>query len=412
VLVNRMIERARQARLGQRLLRERAGAVKERAPVIIVPPLFGTRLVNGDGRMIWGATSNVFFGPTIGGAEGVRPAGLLEHMPIIPGVVGQDIHGGLMRYLVEIGGYRRGEDLFSLDYDWRAGVVHGAARLAELVRSIRGVGSERVDLVAISSGGALVRYFLAYGGADVLSEADPAPAPKNPGAEIVRRVIYIGSPQRGTFGAPAHLHEGIVFIPGGKHFPSSELALCQTPFDYLPHPDDPVFVDEKGNVLDLDIYDPETWIRLGIAGGLKDINVDDFEARLKLGRRLHAVLDGGAGKHPDTFVIGGRHEPTRARFLVSNGKAVLPDCDPPKNDPTTQFTYVPGDGALPETSLIAAPGLKEGRLWLVTPKAHHLIPADPDVHRLLLEALLATDRRIAETPLPRRGPELPVISGA
>jgi hypothetical protein len=361
--------------------------------------------------MIWGATSNVFFGPTIGGATGVQPAGLLEELPIIPGLVGQDIHGGLMRYLVDVGGYRRGEDLFSLDYDWRTGVVHAAAQLEALVRSIRGVGAERVDLVGISSGGAVVRYFLAYGGADVLGDAAVSLA-TSPGATWVRRVVYVGSPQRGTFGSPAHLHEGIVFIPGGKHFPASELALCQTPFDYLPHPDDPVFVNEKGDVLPLDIYDPETWMKLGIAGGLKDIDVSDFDAHLKRGRRLHAALDrnGGAGRHPDTIVIGGRHMPTRARFLVAGGRAVLPDCDPPrKGGPMAQFTFVPGDGALPEASLRAVPGLEEDRLWLVTPKAHHLIPADPDVHRLLLEALLATDRRIPPTPLPRRA--LPVLSG-
>jgi hypothetical protein len=97
--------------------------------------------------------------------------------------------------------------------------------------------------------------------------------------------------------------------------------------------------------------------------------------------------------------------------LVLNGRAVLPDCDPPSIDPTITFTYEPGDGALPEASLRAVPGLEEDRLWLVTPKAHHLIPADPEVHRLLLEALLATDRRIAKTPLPRQGAELPVLSG-
>lgn len=409
-----MIERARRVGLGPRLLRERASAAKDRVPVVIVPPLFGTRLVNGEGRVIWGATSNVFFGPTIGGARGVRPAGLLEELPIIPGVVGQDIHGGLIRYLVEVGGYRRGDDLFSLDYDWRAGVVHGALQLEELVRSIRGIGTERVDLVAISSGGAIVRYFLAYGGDGGLVDPAATEAAKpslSPGAAWARRVIYIGSPQRGTFGAPAHLHEGIDFIPGGKHFPPSELSLCQTTFDYLPHPDDPVFVDEKGNVLPLDIYDPETWIKLGLAGGLKGIDVDDFDARLKRGRRLHAALEGGAGKHPDTIVIGARHLPTRARFLVSRGRALIPDCDPRKIDPAFQFTYVPGDGALPEASLLAVPGLEEDRLWLVRPKAHHLIPADPNVHRFLLEALLATDRRIAKTPLPRRGAELPVLSG-
>ncbi|NUQ75840.1 MAG: hypothetical protein HUU21_20040 [Polyangiaceae bacterium] len=380
---------------------------------MIVPSLLGTRLVNGEGRLVWGATSNIFFGPAIGGAKGVRSAGLLEELPILPGVVGQDIHGGLMRYLEDVGGYRRGENLLSLDYDWRAGVAHGAARLGELLRSIRGAGTGRVDLAAISSGGAVVRYFLAYARTEGLIDPDSAeaarPLQKSPGAEWVRRVIYLGSPQRGTFGAAAHLHEGIDFIPGGKHVPPNEIALCQTTFDYLPHPDDPVFVDKKGNVLPLDIYDPETWIKLGLAGGLKNIDVADFEARLRRGRKLHAALDGGAGRHPDTIVIGARHLPTRARFLVSGGRAIIPDCYPRKTDPALAFTYVPGDGALPEASLRAVPGLDEDRLWFATPKAHHLIPADPGIHRLLLEALLATDRR--PDPLPRQGAETPIVSG-
>jgi hypothetical protein len=407
-----MIERARQASLRQRLLKRRASAGAQRPPLILVPALFGTRLVDGQGRTIWGATRSVFFGPPIGGASDVRPSGLLEELPILPGLVGQDIHGGLMRFLTEVGGYRRGEDLFALEYDWRTGIVDAAARLDELVRSIRGVGEERVDLLCISSGGAIARYYMAYGGADALGSASregeiaTGSIPSSDGgASNIRRVIYVGSPQRGTFGAPAHLYEGIVFIPGGKHFRPSELALCQTSFDYMPHPSDPVFVDERGRTLDYDLYDPEVWIKLGIAGGLKDINVRDFGDRLTRARRLHDAFDRAPQGHPDTFVIGGRHLPTRARFLVARGRAILPPCDPDPNDPTICFTYTPGDSALPEASLMAVPGLEEERLWLVTPKAHHLIPADPDVHRLVLEALLATERRIGTVPLRVRTPE-------
>jgi hypothetical protein len=426
-----MIERARQASFRQRLLKRRASASTQRPPLIVVPALFGTRLVDGRGRTIWGATRSVFFGPPIGGATDVRPSGLLEELPIVPGLVGQDIHGGLLRFLTEVGGYRRGEDLFALEYDWRTGIIDAAARLDELVRSIRGVGEERVDLLCISSGGAIARYYMAYGGADVLGSAragehegervgehegervgeravervgEAGPIPRG-GASNVRRVIYVGSPQRGTFGAPAHLYEGIVFIPGGKHFRPSELALCQTSFDYMPHPTDPVFVDERGRTLDYNLYDPEVWSKLGIAGGLKGIDVRDFGDRLTRARRLHDAFDRAPEAHPDTFVIGGRHLPTRARFLVARGRAILPPCDPDPNDPTICFTYTPGDSALPEASLMAVPGLEEDRLWLVTPKAHHLIPADPDVHRLVLEALLATERRIGTVPLRVRLPE-------
>lgn len=388
------MERIHHQTLAVRLLRERASRAAERVPVVLVPPLFGTRLLDEAGRTLWGKTRRIFFGPSIGGAEHARPAGLLEHLPIVPGLFGQDIFGGLMRFLCGVGGYTRGENLFVLEYDWRKGIVFAAAELDRLVRQIRGIGNEKIDLLCVSSGGAIGRYYLAFGGADMLSGSAPQDADIEPGMPCVRRVIYVGSPQRGSFGALAHLHEGIVFFPRTKYFPPSELALCQTAFDYIPHPNVPVFVDDKGNTIELNVFDPETWLRLGIAGGLKDIPVDDFASKLEQARRLHQLFDQAQAPHPDTIVIGARHLPTRARFLIQDEKAILPDCDPPRSNSPLRFAFEPGDGALPESSLLAVPGLKEEQVWLVTPKAHHLIEADKNVHRFILEALLSADRVI------------------
>lgn len=395
------MERLRHQSAPVRLLRERArraGTRGERAVAVLVPPLFGTRLADEKGRMLWGQTRRIFFGPSIGGAERVKPQGLLEHLPILPGIFGQDIFGGLMRFLEQVGGYRRGEDLFVLDYDWRKGIPFAAAELDTLIRKIRGIGNERVDLLCVSSGGAIGRYYLAYGGADMLAQPAPEPSEIEPGMSSVRRMIYVASPQRGSFGALAHIHEGIEFLPWTKHFPSSELVLCQTAFDYIPHPKESVFVDEQGNTIDLNIFDAQTWLKLGIANALKGISIDDFSYRLDKAHRLHQAFDSANSAHPDTLVIGARHLPTRARFLIQKGKAILPDCDPPPKNSPLRFAFEPGDGALPESSLLAVPGLQKERLWLVKPKAHHLIEADPSVHRFILEALLSTDRPIPKEP--------------
>ena len=58
---------------------------------------------------------------------------------------------------------------------------------------------------------------------------------------------------------------------------------------------------------------------------------------------------------------------------------------------------------MPLRSLQALPGLDPQRVWFVEPDEHRALPAHRDVHRLVLEALLATERAI---PQPRLGTRL------
>lgn len=420
--MNRAIERARELRLRSWLLRQRArrdegagggrGArareADRRAPLVVVTPFLGTKLVDGRGRSLWGDTRRLFFGLRFAGRKDVHTKGPLEELPIVPGLYAQDILGGLLRFLERAAGFVRGEDLFVLEYDFREGVAHAAARLAELVGRIRGAGTERVDLVGVSSGGTIARYFLAYGGADAVRE--DRPASQDPAA-LVRRVIYVGAPQRGTFGALAQLHAGVVFVPGGSRVPPRAIATCHTAADFLPHPDDALFIDERGRTLKLDLYQADTWVELGLAGGLRGFDRADFQEKLDLGRRLHRALDGASTPHPDAIVIGGRHQPTRARVLVARGRAVFPPCAPDPADPFVGYIYEPGDGSLPESSLRAVPGATDDNIWLVRPAEHHLIPADPDVHRLVVEALLASDRPLAAARAAVKSPQSLVRGG-
>lgn len=384
MLLNRLIERGRSLGFGRVLLSRRARRVRERAPVVLVPGMFGTRIVDGRGRTLWGSTLRLYGGPSITGAEDARPAGILADLSLVPGLVGIDVYGGLVRFLEDVGGYRRGEDLRVLDYDWRAGAVAGAERLADLCERIRGAGEERVDVIGISTGGQLVRWFVAHGG-----------------DRAVRRAIYVGTPQRGTFDALACMHRGFRFAPGGKLFTPGEAAACQTTFDALPHPADRVLVDQSGAPLDLDLYDASVWARLGLVGEA----TPDFQARLDRARAFWQALD-RAPHGADAVVIGAGHLPTPARAVVIDGEARVPPPSPRPDDPYVGYTYAPGDGELSLASLRALPGLDPRRLWLSCPPAHHRLPSDPGVHDRILEALLATDRHIPGTKLER---SLPVI---
>jgi len=360
VILNRAIEAARRAHLAP--LFSRALSV-EKTPLLVIPGMFGSRLIDARGAVVWGSTARLYFGPSIPEAD-ARADRVLDAITIVPALAGYDCHGGLFRFLCAAG-YRLGATLIPFAYDWRAGVEEAARALGSAVDR---VARDRVDLLAISTGGQVARRFL----------VEHAPR--------VRRVVYLGAPQRGTFDALVSLHRGFRFAPAGKKFDGADAARCQTSLDALPHPDEPLFVDETSERdVRCDLYDPYTWRALGLARWPLD---GGFAERLSRARDLHRALD-GAPAH-DAFVIGARHLPTPARALLVDGRARLPPPRPRKNDRRAALVYRAGDGELPESSLRALPGLDEKRLQWVTPSRHNRLPSDLASQRLVLEALLAS----------------------
>jgi hypothetical protein len=355
-LANRALEWARHRRPAFRELAARARGASKR-PLVIVPSVLGTRIADRDGRVLWGTAVRLYAGPPVATAEGT-PAGLLDGFTIVPGVLAYDVFGGLVRALVSVGGYSR-DALAIVEYDWRASVGEAADRVCD---AIAAAGTE-ADVVAISSGGLAVRHALARGAR-------------------AGRVVYIGTPQRGTFQSLSYLHDGLRMVPLGRKFSPAELAACKTSWDTLPHPDEPVFLDARGEPLERSLYDPETWrrFRLGDPGA-------HLVANLERAAALHRALD-RAAPHADSVVIGARHLPTLSRMQLVRDRAVLPACSPRRGDPLAPRLFEPGDSALPARSLDAVPGIDASRIHAVTPRLHRMLPADPDVHRALLSALL------------------------
>ncbi|HVY30809.1 MAG TPA: hypothetical protein VHB79_29825 [Polyangiaceae bacterium] len=380
MLLNQLLEVARTQTAAHRSLQRRARSAGARPPLVLVPSVLGTRLVDGHGRGGWSSTAELYGLAPSGRHDELHPDGLLEGFTVVPRLWSYDTYGGLVRYLERVGGYARGKSLFVLGYDWRKGVADAAAQLEDLVDRVSGRSQEPVDLLGVSSGGLVARYFLSKGSAGRTGGAQ-----RQALQQRIRRLVCVGTPQRGTFNALDVLANGSQPAPFGRVFAAAQLAAMQITWDLLPHPSERLFIDEQGKQLDFELYDPDTWLELGIVSLPKA----ELAARLSAARHVHESLDGGCSRD-DIFVVGARQVPTVVRVLVVGGRLQFPNCDPTGREPHGALLYAPGDGMTTEASLQAIPGLTPERVHWVETKQHRSLPTLPEVQRVVLESLLAS----------------------
>ncbi|MEL7472818.1 MAG: hypothetical protein AAGK04_05815, partial [Planctomycetota bacterium] len=226
----------------------------ERAPVIVIPGILGSKLIDGpSGQAVWGAFSGDFANP--GSAEGLR---LVAH-PMGEGTPLRDLRdevlpdGALDRVSVPVfgvpvelrayvdilltlgvGGYRDqllGQSgavdygtehytCFQFSYDWRRDVAESAAKLATFVEDAQRLHMSntgtttppRVDIVAHSMGGMVARYYLRYGAAPLPADGSLPPLTWA-GADQVEHLIMVGTPNGGSVHAFLQLLRGTPPIP-------------------------------------------------------------------------------------------------------------------------------------------------------------------------------------------------------
>jgi hypothetical protein len=389
-LLNRLIESLRTRGQLHRELARRARAA-QRLPVILVPPMLGVRLVDDHGRAMWGSSRRMFLGPAPGELQGVRPGGCLEGFRLVPGVYQRDVFGGLVRYLERVYGAQLGEGLFVLDYDWRQPHSDSARKLAQLVARVRGTTDDRIDLIGVSSGGAVIRAFLAGAWCDDPQDALADPVLGSTPA-AVSRVVYLGAPLRGSISSLDYLQDGVTMVWGGyRNRPQPLHDHIPAMFDMLPHDGERIFVDATGAPLDLDHLDPDTWDELRLAGRDRAGLADD----LVRARRIHQLVRRAEASHPPSIVIADRHSPTTtARAVVEHGRVVFP-CDQRAGDlERYPFAFGPGDGTIPAATMAAAPNQSPDGPWWIETSAHRDIASEAHVHPLVVEALLSPLKRV------------------
>ena len=192
----------------------------QQPPVILIHGTMGSRLADiNSGEEIWpGKLSDLMFSNYEDMALEIDPDSLLpkesslKTSGLLDKVVGKDFYAGITDTLKSAGGYqlaRVGEsqlasarNYYVFTYDWRQDNVQTVRKLAQFIEQIRLDYADpelKVDLVAHSMGGLIARYYLRYGEEDTLDDND-FDVNLN-GAQRVRRIILLGTPNLGSAGA-------------------------------------------------------------------------------------------------------------------------------------------------------------------------------------------------------------------
>ncbi len=158
-----------------------------------------------------------------------------------------------------------GDNFFVFTYDWRRDNVETAELLAAKIENLKVHFGEntRFDLIASCAASLTARYYVLYGGKDVLD--DPHPVPDYAGARNIRKLLLVSPPHRGTALAFQVLHQGFraLPVPFIRKYTAYEAFTAPAFFELLPSPEEKIFVDHDGRSLNIDLYDASNWVRYG-----------------------------------------------------------------------------------------------------------------------------------------------------
>jgi hypothetical protein len=351
-----------------------ARARKDKLPVIVIPGILGSQLMNRRTReVVWpsafrSSTDGLSL-PTTPDLASNRDELVAERIVetaklarLAPDIY---VYYELLNALRRFGNYRDGDwdnppadgdrdTFYVFPYDWRRDNVESAQllfrRVEELKRKL-GRPDLRFNIVAHSMGGLVARYAAMYGDADLPEGDDAQPQPDWAGARHINKIFMFGTPNEGTMEAFATLLEGYSINEGLRRrvrlfnkLSREDAVTIPSIFQLLPHPEAARFLDQNLAPLEVDFYDPEVWRKYRWSpihdekfreryrnGRVRDedgaphratlAELDAYFALvLKRARRFHAALDAHAPALPATpvalYTFGGDCEETLSAPVI------------------------------------------------------------------------------------------------
>lgn len=370
-------------------------ADRERVPVILIPGLMGSRLTRGEGGLeLWpGGTRKLLTSDYEELALRIDPEtlepvdDLLVAGGLFDGAVGHDFYRRIVQELRMAGGYRLSRPgravvqqkarLYVFTYDWRQDNVVTVRKLDELIEQIRRDYKDpalRVDVIAHSMGGLIVRYYERYGTMDVLN-GNTFPVTGTGHAKL-RRIVLVGTPNQGTVTAVHKFLNG--YQVGFSSLPTEGVATFPSTYQLFPHPLVDWVVNIDGKPLDFDLFDVEFWRRY--EWSIFDHRIQRrisrhpeiwpepavferwFEKRLERARRFVWSLMVPAGEVPliEPLLLGSDCVPTPRRLVFENiGGSSLARLQPEqiyRQTPGVDYEslmFAPGDGSVTKSSLLS-----------------------------------------------------------
>ena len=327
-----------------------------RNPVIIVPGILGSTLFKGD-DLIW--VSLQIIGP---GDEFLDVLLMDEHGNPLDEIRAEDImrkpfpgsdyYDGLIRGL-ESKGYQENTDLFVFPYDWRLDIGITAEALKAKIESIIEItGNGKVDIVAHSMGGLVVKDYIDIHGAGML------------GKVLLLGTPHIGSPEAAIallWGKPTPLLASLREMKKlARNMPSVYQLLPSSPYFNFSG-----YYKINTEILSLDETVQE-FTRL-------DLNTE-LIARAEV---LHSELDDLDLSQLEVYNINGCNTATIGAFRMRPGGLGLP----------VDIEWLPGDGTVPLRSSNSVL-VGSDRSYFVKKVSHDTMMSNESVKELVSGLLL------------------------
>ena len=386
---------------------ETGKTLKGRLPVIIIPGLIGSELVNKDtGEKVWFDLARAKdddmrlpISPILKNNRDNLVAGdILRKIQIIRFTPEIEIYQKLVESL-EADGYTEGkldaptengaaDTFYVFPYDWRLDNVENAQILLKKLDELRAKLKSpklKFNVVAHSMGGLIARYAEMYGKADLTARSV---RPTWKGANYFNNILLVATPNGGSLSALNSLLNGFSLFGGGKlnlpfvqNLSKYDLFTIPSIYQLLPHDGMVRAYDENLKPIKVDVYNPATWEKYGwTAYTDKDFpkKVEDaspeqakayFQAALLRAKLFQAALDAKpATKNPvPIYYLGSECKPTvdgmiiykdvkdnawktefeADSFTKSDGTKV-------SKDELEKILYSPGDGVVPKRSLVSS----------------------------------------------------------
>lgn len=381
---------------------------KEKRPIIFIPGILGSRLVNSDtGESVWiklsrskdddlrlpiTSTNLSANRDKLVANQVVEKIKILKYFPKI------SIYQGMIDFYEKVG-YKRGDwenphldgaagdhDTYYLfAYDWRRDNVESAQKLIQQMDKLRaklGKPDLKFDIVAHSMGGLVARYAAMYGRGDLTD----APKPSWEGAKYFNKIFLFGTPNDGAMLAFDTILNGysVPTFAGRTHFGvlNKEVAFTSpAAFQLIPHGAALRFYDEDLKPLKIDIYDPQTWKTYKWSAAFDDAYLSTlsknnalqvnkyFLAVLNRAKKFHSALEAQNGPPPATLrffgygsdckmtldgaVIYREKDGGEWKTLVKGDSFRNSKGEKVDDKKVKEIIYSPGDGAVTKRSLIA-----------------------------------------------------------
>ena len=419
-------------------------AQKGKAPIIIIPGLTGSELVNGKNQEI------VWFKPgrakdddlrlpispnLLRNRDSLRTGDIIRGVQFVKFLPEIEIYEKLIDSLEKRGGYKEGkidappadgyqDTFYVFPYDWRRDNVENARLLMQKLNALKRKYKRpnlKFNVVAHSMGGLIARYAAMYGDVDIpRGRLRPTWA----GARNFDKIFLLGTPNEGSVQALDSLLNGFSLLGGGLNLPFvqnlSRFDIFTIPaiFQLLPHEDTFSAYDENLKPLKIDIYDPLVWDKYDWsiwkdADFVKKFNAVEqrdarayFNVALARAKRFQSALDANTTtKPPVSFYVMGADckETQNAVVLLRNAKknrwetqfkaSAFERADGAKvsSDELKKIIYAQGDGVVTKSSLKMETSKKTPMLPIVSElfqcETHNKLATNPEIQDRLFSLL-------------------------